>query len=111
MLLTVLQFAPGDEAEAIVGQLMDAYVPGSFVAISHPASDIDAEPHGEMVRRMNESMTEKVTLRDRAGVARLFGGLELVDPGVVRVPKWRPNSDVAAASPAVLWGGVAQQPA
>ena len=111
MLLTVLQFAPGDEAEAIVGQLMDACVPGSFVAISHPASDIDAEPHGEMVRRMNESMTEKVTLRDRTGVARLFAGLELVDPGVVRVPKWRPNSDVAAASPAVLWGGVAQKPA
>ena len=61
-----------------------------------------------MVRRMNESMTEQVTLRDRAGVARLFAGLELVDPGVVRVPEWRPNSAIAAASPTVLWGGVAQ---
>ena len=63
-----------------------------------------------MVRRMNESVTEKVTLRDRAGVARLFAGLELVDPGVVRVPEWRPDSDLAAASPAVLWGGVARKP-
>ena len=88
---------------------MDACVPGSFATISHPASDIDAEPHGEMVRRMNESLTEKVTLRDRAGVARLLAGLELVEPGVVRVPEWRPDSDLAAASPAVLWGGVAQK--
>ena len=111
MLLTVLQFAPDDEAGAIVGRLIDACVPGSFVAVSHPASDIDAEPHGEMVRRMNESMADQVTLRDRAGVARLFAGLELVDPGVVRVPEWRPNSDIVAASPAVLWGGVAQKPA
>jgi O-methyltransferase involved in polyketide biosynthesis len=110
MLLTVLQFAPDDEAEAIVGRLTDACEPGSFVTISHPASDIDAEPHGEMVRRMNESLTEKVTLRDRAGVARLFAGLDLLEPGVVRVPEWRPDSDLAAASPAVLWGGVARKP-
>ena len=34
---------------------------------------------------MNESLTEKVTLRDRAGVTRLFAGLDLVEPGVVRV--------------------------
>jgi hypothetical protein len=110
MLLTVLQFAPGDEAEAIVRRLMDACGPGSFVTISHPASDIDAEPHGEMVRRMNESLPDKVTLRDRAGVTRLFGALELMEPGVVRVPQWRPDSDLAAASPAVLWGGVARKP-
>ncbi len=109
MLLTVLQLVPDDEAGPLVGRLMDACVPGSFATISHPASDIDAEPHGEMVRRMNESLTEKVTLRDRAGVARLFAGLELVEPGVVRVPEWRPDSDLAAASPAVLWGGVAQK--
>ena len=107
MFLAVLQFAPDGEADAIVRWIMDACPPGSFVAISHPASDIDAEPHGEMVRRMNESLTEKVTLRDRAGVARLFAGLELVDPGLVRVPQWRPDSDLEAASPAVLWGGVA----
>ena len=39
------------EASAIVKPLMDACVPGSFMAISHPASDIDAEQHTEMVRR------------------------------------------------------------
>jgi trans-aconitate methyltransferase len=107
MLLAVLQFAPDSEAGAIVGRLMEACAPGSFAAISHPASDIDAEPHGEMVRRMNESLPEKATLRDRAGVARLFAGLDLVEPGVVRVPEWRPASPLEAASPAVLWGGVA----
>jgi hypothetical protein len=111
MLLAVLQFIGDDgEAGAIVKRLTDAGPPGSFLTISHPASDIDAEQHAEMVRRMNQSMAEQVALRDRAGVARLFDGLELVEPGVIRVPEWRPDSDLEAASPAVLWAGVARKP-
>ena len=110
MLLAVLQFVTDDEAGKIVNRLMDACAGGSFVTISHPASDIDAEPHTEMVRRLNESMAEQVELRDRAGVARLFDGFELVEPGVVRVADWRPDSELEAASPTVLWGGVARKP-
>jgi len=111
MLIAVLHFVADDaEAAEIVKRLTGACVPGSFVAISHPASDIDTEPHGEMVRLMNQCLTDKVTLRDRAGVARLFAGLELVEPGVVRAPEWRPASDLGASSPAVLWVGVAGKP-
>jgi hypothetical protein len=110
MLLTVLQFAPDDEASSIVKRLAAACTPGSFVTISHPASDIDAEHHSEMVRRMNQSMTQKVTLRDKAGVTGLFDGLELVEPGVVLASQWRPDSDIEAATPTVLWAGVARKP-
>jgi hypothetical protein len=107
MLFTILQFVTDDEVGAIVNRLMESFVPGSFLAISHPASDIDAEQHTEMVRRLNQSVAEKVALRDRAGVTRLFDGFELVEPGVVRAPEWRPDSEIEAKSPAVLWGGVA----
>ncbi len=110
MLLTVLQFVTNDhEVSAVVNRLMDACAPGSFVAISHPASDIDAEQHTEMVRRLNQSVAEKVALRDYAGVTRLFDGFELIEPGVVRAPQWRPDSELEAASPAVLWAGVARK--
>jgi len=109
MLLAILQFASDDKVNAIMRRLIEGCAPGSFVTLSHPASDIDAEPHGEMVRRMNQSLTEHATLRDRAAVTRLFAGLELVEPGVVRAPEWRPASDHYAASPAVLWVGVARK--
>jgi hypothetical protein len=110
MLLTVLQFVTDDhEVSAIVNRLVDACAPGSFMTISHPASDIDAEQHTEMVRRLNQSVAEKVALRDHAGVTRLFDGFELVEPGVVRAPKWRPDSELEAASPAVLWAGLARK--
>src|SRR5580700_6347226 len=111
MLIAVLHFVGDDsQASAIVRQLTDACAPGSFVTISHAASDIDAEQQTEMVRRLNESVAEKATLRDRAGVTRLFDGLDLAEPGVVRVADWRPGSDLEAASPTGLWGGVARKP-
>jgi trans-aconitate methyltransferase len=109
ILFTVLQFVTDDEVGAIVNRLMDPFVPGSFLAISHPASDIDIDEHTEMVRRLNQSVAEKAALRDRAGVTRLFDGFELIEPGVVRAPEWRPDSEIEAKSPAVLWGGVARK--
>jgi hypothetical protein len=112
MLIAVLHFV-GDDAEAsvIVNRLMEACVPGSFLAISHAASDIDVEQQTEMVRRLNQSVAEKATLRDRAGVARLFDGFELLDPGVTRTAEWRPDSSAEAASPAAVWAGVARKSA
>ena len=110
MLLAVLQFAADGEAGAIVQRLTAACAPGSYLVISHPASDIDAERHIEMVRRMNESMAQKVTLRDHAAVTRLFASLELAEPGVVKASLWRPDSPAQAATPTVLWAGVARKP-
>ena len=110
MLIAVMHFVGDDaQADAIMRRLTAACVPGSYLALSHAASDIDAAQMAEMVRRLNESTAEKTTLRDRAGVTRLFGGLELVEPGVIRAAEWRPDTDLEAASPAALWGGVARK--
>jgi O-methyltransferase involved in polyketide biosynthesis len=111
MLIAVMHFVGDDaQASAIMNRLTAACVPGSCIALSHAANDIDAAQMAEMVRRLNESTAEKTTLRDRAGVTRLFDGLELVEPGVIRAAEWRPDTDLEAASPAALWGGVARIP-
>ena len=111
MLMAVMHFVGDDaEASAIIRRLTAACVPGSYVALSHAASDIDAEQQSEMVRRLNQSVAEKATLRDHAGVTRLFDGLDLVEPGLVRVSDWRPDSDLEAAEAQGLWGGVGREP-
>ena len=111
MLIATMHFV-GDDAEAgaIIAKLTGSCVPGSFVAISHVGRDIDTDQQTEMVRRLNQSVAQKATMRDREGVTRLFDGLELVEPGVVRVTEWRPGSALEAASPTGLWGGVARKP-
>jgi hypothetical protein len=110
MLMAILQHIDdADDPWAIVATLLDALPAGSYLALSHPASDIEAEAQGELARRLNRTMAEGVTLRDHAQVTRFFTGLELVEPGLVRVPEWRPTSDVEASSPAGLWGGVGRK--
>jgi S-adenosyl methyltransferase len=113
MLVAILHFIP-DSADPyrIVAGLVDAVAPGSYLVISHPASDIDSGVTVGMAERLNKLMAQKGTMRDHAGVSRFFDGLDLVSPGIVRVPAWRPASqfEFEAASPASLWAGVAKKP-
>jgi hypothetical protein len=110
MLIAVLQYAgDDDEVSRIVSRLMAACVPGSFLVISHPASDIDPEQVAEFTRRFNESGPDTMIRRDHEAVTRLFDGFDLVEPGVTRTAKWRPDSALEAASPAALWAGVARK--
>jgi len=111
MLMAILQHVDDEhDPYAIVAALMGAMPPGSYLALSHPASDIDAEAMAKMAIVLNQMMAEKVTFRDRAAVAGFFTDLELAEPGLVQASKWRPSSEMQAASPAALWAGVARKP-
>jgi S-adenosyl methyltransferase len=111
MLMAILQhLSDEDDPYRVVATLMDAVPSGSYLALSHPAKDIDAEAMAKMADSLNKMMAEKVTFRDRPAVARFFDGLELVEPGMVQASKWRPASESEAASPAALWAGVARKP-
>jgi SAM-dependent methyltransferase len=110
MLMAILQHIDDEhDPYAVVAALLDALPPGSYLAISHPASDIDAAAMAKMAGVLNKMMAEKVTFRDRAAVSGFFTGLELVEPGLVQASKWRPASEMEAASPAALWAGVARK--
>jgi S-adenosyl methyltransferase len=112
MLLAILHYIPDlDEARRIVARLTGAVPPGSYLVISHAASDISPEAMAEMIRRMNEHLAEGNHVgRPRHVVAQFFDGLDLVQPGVVKVTEWRPASAVEAQGPTSLWGGVARKP-
>jgi hypothetical protein len=42
-------------------------------------------------------------------VTAMFAGLELGDPGITTVARWRPDSEVEAASPTFAWAGVSRK--
>ena len=112
MLLAIVHYIPDlAEARRIVARLVDAVPSGSYVTISHAASDISPEAMAEMIRRMNEHLAEGNHVgRTREVVASFFDGLEVLDPGVVKVTEWRPRSELEAEGPTSLWGGVARKP-
>ena len=45
----------------------------------------------------------------RQPVAQFFEGLELLEPGVVKVSEWRPESELEEEAPTSLWGGVGRK--
>ena len=93
----------------VVARLMDSLPSGSYLVISHPASDIDVVGIQNLAYQLHELLPMELKFRSRAEVAALFDGLELVEPGLVRVPEWRPDSDADGANPATVWGGVARK--
>jgi O-methyltransferase involved in polyketide biosynthesis len=103
MLLGVMAHIGDDEARPIVKRLVDALPPGSHLVLSD-GTDTD-RTRAEAHRRYNAGGAVPYLLRSPEQIARFFDGLEPVEPGVVSVSRWRPDS----GSPAEVstYGGVA----
>jgi len=109
MLIAILHLIPdADDPYGIAGRLMAAVPSGSFLALSHPASDIAAVVMSQAATRLNRLMSQRVTLRTRQEVSRFFDGLVLAEPGIVQPPRWRPSGPEPGADISV-WCGVARK--
>jgi len=98
------------DPHGIVRRLLQALPGGSYLAISHLTAGIYPELT-EFAAALNEhSLNTPLVLRDHALVTSFFDGLEIVEPGVVQISKWRPQSGIEATAAAALWGGVARKP-
>jgi hypothetical protein len=110
MLIGLLHCIPDDnDPWAIVRTLIDAIPAGSYLAISHPSHDFYADLSRKMVADLNSAMKEPLTFRSRDDVLRFFDGVTLIEPGLVRIPDWRPDREQDRANPAAGWGGVARK--
>jgi O-methyltransferase involved in polyketide biosynthesis len=110
IMLGVLHFLHDEEqVAAITAAFSAAVAPGSHLAISHLASDIEPEVMARFVAALAENGVPRSALRSREQVAALFAGLDLIEPGVVPVSRWRPDTDAEASAVTTLWGGVARK--
>ncbi len=113
LLVAVLHFIPDDqEPWQVVATLRDALAPGSYLVVSHGTADGKPGVAAAAQKLYNRSVAQ-ASLRPRAAIERFFSGFELVEPGVVDLPEWRPapaadgNGDTAR-----YWilGGVGRKP-
>ena len=91
-------------ARSITSQLMDALSPGSYLAIA----DGVAGPVDDAQERYNQAAPVPYHLRRPDELASFFDGLDLIEPGVVPCPRWKPDTLAAAgddtAQPSVYCG-------
>jgi hypothetical protein len=91
MLLGILGHVDDDdEARSIVRRLLGALPAGSYLTICDGTNDL-FEAGVEAQRRYNESGAMPYRLRSARQIAEFFEGTELVEPGVVSCPLWRPD--------------------
>ena len=110
MLMAILHFIPDSADPAgIIRRLMESLPAGSYLALGHHTAEIfpELEEFARYLSKLNPEYT--ATLRSRDQVAGYFEGLELVEPGVVQISQWRPDSAYDSDLPAALWGGVARK--
>jgi O-methyltransferase involved in polyketide biosynthesis len=120
LLVAVLQFVPDDaDARAVIEHLVPALAPGSYVVISHAAAETFAAADQSSMNAVGDVYRSQTSilakLRTRAEVTDLLAGvsLELVEPGVVWTPQWRPELGDAPEEPgrpetSASWAAVAK---
>ncbi|MGD2178815.1 MAG: SAM-dependent methyltransferase [Anaerolineae bacterium] len=88
----VLHYVTDDaQAYGAIRRLVEPLVPGSYATISHVSFDGASREVLDKAREVYRAAAE-VTVRTREQIRQFFDGLELVEPGVVRGPLWRPES-------------------
>lgn len=121
LLVAVLHFIRDDEdPAALIATLAEALPAGSHLVLTHatgePYEDYAAGRTDERARdgvvNVYKSATATLNLRSKAEVEPLFGPFALLEPGVVRVPLWRPDGPVPGAkelNDTIFYGGVGRK--
>ncbi|MFD9290068.1 SAM-dependent methyltransferase [Streptomyces sp. NPDC060030] len=112
MLVAILQYVKdAEDPWDITRRLLERLAPGSYLVLSHPAADVTAPEVAESMRIYNERAAghASATPRDQKEVARFFEGLEILEPGVVTLTRWRPGPSDVPDDTLPMWCGVARK--
>ena len=113
LLLAVLHFIPdSDEPNNLVKRLVDWLPHGSYLMLSHLTPDFDPETWATIPAVLAKGGVI-MHVRRRAEIVPFFDGLELVEPGVQVVSRWRPDvdpADLPSDAAVSVYGGLARKP-
>jgi hypothetical protein len=106
LLVAVLHFiADAEDPWRMVATLRDALAPGSYLVLCHATDESRPAAAQATEKVYNRTVTTNIHMRSQAEILRFFDGFELVDPGLVYVSQWRPDSPADVPSdPGQLWG-------
>ncbi|MET8756904.1 SAM-dependent methyltransferase [Lentzea sp. NPDC004782] len=111
LIIAALHFVPdADDPYAAVAEYMADLPPGSHLAITHATWDNLTAEEAEEARKVAQiysNSDNKLAIRTHAEVSRFFDGLELLEPGLVTVDEWRPDSFEDHTG---IYGAVARKP-
>ena len=92
LLVAILHFIRDEEDPAgIVATLRDALPPGSYLILTHGTQDFHPPGGADMAAAGYKNATAPLVLRTHKRVSAFFDGFDLLEPGLVQAPLWRPD--------------------
>ena len=111
MTLVLELIPPGDNPYEALATFRDALSPTSFLVLSHATDDERKLGALTKISGPHDIANTQLAMRSYVEIIRFFDGFELVDPGVVFLPQWRPTVEYCLRGEAG-WGycGVGKKP-
>ena len=117
MALMLHHVADYEETREITRKYAEALPPGSYLAITHACNPGDGGPLDELVTELTEKVKHAfptLAFRSVEEISSLFGGLEILPPGVVRLAEWhvpgvRIEEPPLTGARDAIYGGVARK--
>ncbi|WAZ25591.1 SAM-dependent methyltransferase [Streptomyces cinnabarinus] len=95
LLVAILHFVEdADDPYTAVAELRDALAPGSLLILTHASYEgipLPAE-RAEGTVGVYKDIRNPLIMRSREEIARFFEGYDMVEPGLVSMPRWRPDT-------------------
>ncbi|PJE99568.1 hypothetical protein CUT44_03395 [Streptomyces carminius] len=108
LLVALLHFLQdGDDPWGRVAELRDELAPGSLLILTH--ASVEGSPRrseqGDRVEGVYRTIGSPLIMRSRSEVERFFDGFEMVEPGLVSMPDWRPEGPADQEEDPVAYTG------
>jgi hypothetical protein len=107
LLVAVLHVIADEDGAGVVARFTEPMAPGSYLVISQVTSDSDPETVAR-AQEMTENTDIPVFFRSNAEIMEFFDGLEMVEPGLVSVTDWRPETE-SPRTRLIVSGGVGRK--
>jgi SAM-dependent methyltransferase len=110
LLVAILHFvADAEDPVGIISTLMDAVPAGSHLVVTHVTGDFD-QARLDASARAYDKATARLAVRSLKEITAFFDGLDLLEPGIVQLPWWRPDGAVPAGAEKIwMYGGVGRK--
>jgi SAM-dependent methyltransferase len=107
LLVAILHFVEDtDDPHAAVAELRAALAPGSLLILTHASYEgIPLPPERAAgAVAVYKDIRNPLIMRSREEIARFFEGYDMVEPGLVPMPRWRPESEPEDEDPFAFSG-------
>ncbi|MFJ9182638.1 MULTISPECIES: SAM-dependent methyltransferase [unclassified Streptomyces] len=98
LLVAVLHFIEdADDPRGAVAELREALAPGSLIVLTHASYEGIPLPKEEAAGTVGvyKNIRNPLIMRSREEIGQFFEGYEMVEPGLVSMPEWRPDTPQA----------------